>query len=166
MGKGRRRHRRYVEECWGVLRTEEAYCMLERGASPPTLVVAALRGRPAPVAVALEFRDNLLWGGWGRLYFRCPSCARRVSRLYLPTPGEDARCRRCWRLPYTTQAYTYRAGDIKTWGKSIRWVTPAWVDWTFVRGVSQSRQRFTPGTGSGSIGDLGLVSARGVGVSG
>ena len=41
--------------------------------------------------------------GGVRWWFRCPSCARRCAKLYLPPGAECFACRRCHRLAYQSQ---------------------------------------------------------------
>ena len=101
--------RLHVEHCWGILRAESWYRDLRaKGQS-----IAVGRRRTAVVkieegesVVTVECRENRLWKH-GRLFFRCPQCDARVSRLYLPQPQSDPRCRRCWGLNYASQSLSY-----------------------------------------------------------
>src|SRR5205823_263889 len=54
-----------------------------------------------------ELIANPIWRH-GRLFFRCPHCRRRATRLYVPLEGGQPRCRRCWGLNYVSQSWSYR----------------------------------------------------------
>ena len=54
-----------------------------------------------------EVRPNAVWKR-GRLFLRCPTCQRRATRVYVPVPDQEPRCRRCWGLSYQSQTWTYK----------------------------------------------------------
>ena len=56
--------------------------------------------------------------GGTRQWFECPGCQRRVEKLYSPGPGQEFRCRHCYRLVYRSQyERLWRHGryDLKKW---------------------------------------------------
>jgi hypothetical protein len=53
------------------------------------------RGRPADLEVVIT--------GQRQRYFVCPQCARLARSLYDPHESEDWKCRRCWRLDYSSR---------------------------------------------------------------
>jgi hypothetical protein len=59
-------------------------------------------------ATARMHSMNAVWRR-GRLFFRCPACQGRVTRLYVPIAGRQPRCRRCWGLSYESQSWSYKA---------------------------------------------------------
>lgn len=114
---GRRRAR--VNQCWATLRAEAVYDQFLRER------VAALKpGWRATVRVQIRIADSNAVSPWsldvevlpnpiwrrGRLFYRCPACARRASRLYVPLSELQPRCRRCWGLNYASQGWTYNRG--------------------------------------------------------
>jgi hypothetical protein len=65
-------------------------------------------GAGASWDVKAEVLPNAVWRR-GRLFFRCPRCEQRVTRLYIPLAGLEPRCRRCWGLSYESQSWSYNA---------------------------------------------------------
>jgi hypothetical protein len=65
-------------------------------------------GADAAWRIEAEVLANAVWRR-GRLFFRCPSCRRRATRLYIPIVGHEPRCRRCWGLSYESQSWSYKA---------------------------------------------------------
>jgi hypothetical protein len=61
--------------------------------------------------IAAEVRANAVWRR-GRLFFRCPKCDRRATRLYVPLEGTQPQCRRCWGLSYESQSRSYKATGV------------------------------------------------------
>jgi hypothetical protein len=53
-----------------------------------------------------EVIANAVWRH-GRLFFRCRACSRYATRLCVPLPALDPRCRRCWGLNYARQSWSY-----------------------------------------------------------
>ena len=101
---GRRRVR--VTECYAVLRAEDAYTTVLRDCGgQATLgrrvtVECSISGRD--MTAVCEVRANAIWRG-GRLFYRCPRCDRRCTRLYLPLADSRLACRRCWGLTYNAR---------------------------------------------------------------
>src|SRR5229473_1410253 len=60
-------------------------------------------------SLKVEVLPNPIWRR-GRLFYRCPACGRRATRLYVPFSGLQPRCRRCWGLSYESQSWSYE-GD-------------------------------------------------------
>lgn len=61
--------------------------------------------------------------GGAQLYFECPRCARRASKLFLV--GEWFRCRRCLRLPYFSQSLGEEQRLTRTFRRLCRKINPA-----------------------------------------
>ena len=103
-----------VEQCL-VLRAEDVYdrLILQRmGPSPGRRGTAHLVVPNSPIGgwpVAFEVRPHPIWRR-GRVFFRCASCGRLATRMYLPPSGGGLRCRRCWGLSYESQKWSYH-GD-------------------------------------------------------
>ena len=85
---GRRRAR--VDECWRILRAEEAYdqFLRERVALKPGWRATVRVQIPiedskfvSPWSLKVEVLPNPIWRR-GRLFYRCPACGRRATRLY------------------------------------------------------------------------------------
>jgi hypothetical protein len=104
---GRRRVR--VTECAVVLKAETFYDGLvrdrshtlrpgQRGTSTVTL-----RTNDGQRAVARRVTwvtlPNRVWR-CGRVFYECPRCHGRATRLYAPTLNCELQCRRCWGLTY------------------------------------------------------------------
>jgi hypothetical protein len=68
--------------------------------------------------ISLEVLPNAVWRH-GRLFFKCPRCGNRATRLYVPLEGVEPRCRRCWGLSYESQSWSY-----KPTGLLGRWLGP------------------------------------------
>ena len=64
---------------------------------------------PGGWPAAFEVRPHPIWRR-GRVFFRCASCGRLATRMYLPPGGGGLRCRRCWGLSYESQKWSYH-GD-------------------------------------------------------
>jgi hypothetical protein len=103
-----------VEQCAAILGAEFVYGHLICGGksfgpgdrlvltwSPPD-------GSGRSWQISAEVLLNTVWRR-GRLFFRCPRCERRATRLYVPVIDLDPRCRRCWGLSYASQSWSYKA---------------------------------------------------------
>ena len=105
---GSRRTR--VDECWAILTAEALYTCLLRddtvdvkpGASGSYTWV--LPGRT--LNATWELRQNHVWR-FGRLFFTCPACTHRATRLYIPTPDAPLACRKCSGLTYESKQRSY-----------------------------------------------------------
>ena len=105
-----------VEQC-RALRAEDVYTGLLRENAARTKpgaygwlmwTVEDSSGRSVPLSADWELRPNAVWQH-GRLFFHCPRCARRATRLYVPRAGAGAGCRQCWGLTYESrQRRSYR----------------------------------------------------------
>lgn len=103
-----------VTECWAILRAEITYDELlqqnhyvrpgGRGEMRCAFSANAQEWR-----VEFEVRSNAVWRQ-GRLFYLCPRCAKRATRLYMPTEALQPRCRTCWGLSYESRTWSYRAG--------------------------------------------------------
>jgi hypothetical protein len=65
----------------------------------------------SPWSLKVEVLANPIWRR-GRLFYRCPACGRRATRLYVPFSGLQPRCRRCWGLSYESQSWSYEGGPV------------------------------------------------------
>ena len=106
---GRWGHRRVrVTECAFVATAEEVYSLLLRDSSRSVTPGAPGQSTWAfgdtKVTAAWEVRKNRVWK-YGRVFFLCPWCHRRATRLYLPTLDAPAcfACRRCLGLTYCSR---------------------------------------------------------------
>jgi hypothetical protein len=106
-----------VSQCPVVLRAEAVYTGLLRDnhqqARPGAegSLSCTFEGQSEPLTADWELRANAVWR-FGRLFLRCPACARRATRLYVPKLGVGfgLRCRRCWGLTYESrQERSYKA---------------------------------------------------------
>src|SRR5262245_6882424 len=97
-----------VSQCFATLRAEEWYTAFLKenadGVRPGARGhgICTLPGG-AKVRASWEIQANAVWRN-GRVFFRCQSCSRRCTRLYLPLRGLSPACRRCWGLTYDSQA--------------------------------------------------------------
>jgi hypothetical protein len=101
-----------VTECAAVFRAEELYDRIVRArrVNPP-----GARGYMETSADAPEWRlafDGTANRQWtlGRLFYLCPRCASRATRLYAPTVEDRPECRRCWGLTYSSRLRTNYKG--------------------------------------------------------
>jgi hypothetical protein len=100
-----------VDECYAILCAEDLYTeLLAANTQLKTnwrgQVKMSVSGRT--FILRAEVRSNAIWRA-GRLFYLCPCCSRRRSRLYLPT--EDAAavwCRLCWGLSYESRQRNYK----------------------------------------------------------
>ena len=98
-----------------VLRAEDVYHRLilqGMGPGPDRRGTAHLVVPNCPSGgwtAAFEVRPHPIWRR-GRVFFRCASCGRLATRMYLPPGGGGLRCRRCWGLSYESQKWSYH-GD-------------------------------------------------------
>lgn len=109
-----------MEECHATVCAELTYDALLRqdddvrpGRSGYLLVEVG----GASFRVGFELRPNAVWRR-GRLFFRCPQCERRSTRLYAPALHSGLRCRRCWGLSYASRGWSYRS----------TWLLGLWFD--------------------------------------
>src|SRR5262249_49382610 len=106
---GRRRVR--VSECAFAWTAERVYdALLEQGGYEPGRAGYVEVGtRRQRWVVLYEVRPNAIWRA-GRLFFQCPRCCARCTRLYAPLRALQPRCRRCWGLTYECQQWNYKGG--------------------------------------------------------
>jgi hypothetical protein len=101
-----------VENCL-TLAAELVYDQLIRSRKPfgPGSRVKLMwspNGTTAPSwEIDSEVRPNAVWRK-GRLFFLCPRCQRRATRLYVPLANVEPRCRQCWGLSYVSQSWSYQ----------------------------------------------------------
>lgn len=103
------RRRAHVSQCACVWRAETLYdALLADGSCQPGVrgSASAWIGKQRWV-VGFEVRPNPVWR-WGRVFFRCPHCTGRCTRLYAPLRDLQPRCRRCWGLSYESQQWNYK----------------------------------------------------------
>ena len=103
----------HVGQCAAILPAELVYGRLicDRESFGPGSVLA-LSWAPEGASgrrwtLEAEILSNAVWRR-GRLFFRCPRCERRATRLYVPVVGLEPRCRRCWGLNYESQSWSYK----------------------------------------------------------
>jgi hypothetical protein len=103
-----------VTQCWATLKAEDVYtgplrddAARARPGARGTLEWR-LSGRPVEQQVEWELRPNTVWRH-GRLFFRCPRCARLATRLDVPTEDAGAACRRCFGLTYESRREDYKS---------------------------------------------------------
>lgn len=109
-----------VTECVAVLQAEDVYTALLTenaaavgpGAAGTATYILGGAGR----TVWWEVRHNAVWRR-GRVFLRCPDCARRATRLYQPVADCGLACRRCWGLTYPSQTLHNYKGSL--WGRGI-----------------------------------------------
>jgi hypothetical protein len=52
--------------------------------------------------------ENVVWR-YGRVFFLCPRCRERRTRLYIPVAGASVACGSCWGLTYASRThYNYK----------------------------------------------------------
>src|SRR5688572_24441269 len=100
---GRANRRMRVTECWATLRAERVYAQLlaagaelkpgDRAELEMLVPTATDDCFSTPWYVTAESLANPLWR-YGRLFLRCLRCDARCSRLYVPRPSLQPRCRR------------------------------------------------------------------------
>lgn len=121
-----------VTECWAVLTAEGVYTNLLRD-NPARMRAGGrgslewtLRGGSGPVSADWELRPNAVWR-FGRVFLRCPRCARPATRLYVPCADTGAGCRRCWGLTYESRQqrnYKHSGGFLGlSHGSLAHWLT-------------------------------------------
>lgn len=71
-----------------------------------TNTISDTSDRTAGWLLSIEVLPNPIWR-FGRLFFRCPRCTRRITRLYIPVAGRTPECRTCWGLTYASQSWSY-----------------------------------------------------------
>ena len=85
---------------------------------------ATLNGQwePACSGSRLKCEPNAVWR-FGRLFLRCPTCRRLITRVYVPTTPAPARCRVCWGLTYESRQHRpYKdSGLLAVAGLTLRW---------------------------------------------
>lgn len=100
-----------VDECHATLCAEDLYTEL---VAADTHLRPGWRGQVQmsvsgrSFMLRAEVRSNAIWRA-GRVFYLCPRCSRRCSRLYLPT--KDATvvwCRLCWGLSYESRQRSYK----------------------------------------------------------
>jgi hypothetical protein len=115
-----------VTECLAVLTAEELYTRVlrdgvrhvrhgHRGDARWTVGTSVL-------LIAFELRANAVWR-FGRLFLHCPTCGRRVTRMYVVTSAAPAMCRLCWGLTYSSRQHrNYKEGGLFAFaGLTLRW---------------------------------------------
>jgi hypothetical protein len=94
-----------VTECWATIRAEDVYTYLLRCRQAGTSGGMRWSLPTGDVWVSWEHRPNAVWPD-GRLFVTCHECGRRATRLYVPTPGAQPACRRCWGLTYESRQHS------------------------------------------------------------
>ena len=111
-----------MSEC-AVVRAEDCYAFMlwERAAFDTGWwenVEVFLRGQHSGQwfrwNVPVQVVANPIWRR-GRLFFRCPGCTKRATRLYVPDAGQQPRCRQCYGLNYASQSWNYKGGSGLSW---------------------------------------------------
>src|SRR5262249_44072434 len=104
-----------VTECWAVLTAEHMYTELIRDnlerLAPGQHGSATWKLDGYSADLGWEVRANSVWR-FGRVFFRCPKCARLATRIYVPNANAWAACRRCWGLTYPSRQF----GNYKNYG--------------------------------------------------
>lgn len=118
-GRGRRRVR--VSEVADVLRAEDFYTALLE--DPNASLRPGARGTFEYVVLgeretaAWECVPNAVWT-FGRVFFLCPRCAGRCTRLYVPCRGfSPFACRTCCGLTYASRAGLNYKDSV--WGRGL-----------------------------------------------
>lgn len=113
---GRRRVR--ITECWATIRAEDCYTALVGSALPPGASQSRAKLTwtvgPRQLQGDCELVPNRIWRA-GRLFLRCPRCARRCTRLYLPLESSWLACRQCWGLTYDSRSISNYKDTL--WGR-------------------------------------------------
>ena len=113
---GRRRVR--TSEC-RTFRAEELYSTLltdVRKFGPGDRGKATYAFEGAKLVIDYEVRGNSVWRS-GRVFFRCPRCERRCTRVYVPRCDAGPACRLCWGLTYPSRSL--RSYKNTVWGRGI-----------------------------------------------
>jgi hypothetical protein len=112
-----------VSECFSVLRAEELYTALlkdnAQAVAPGARGKATYTPGAREVTASWEIRQNRVWRR-GRVFLKCPRCAGRCTRLYLPVRDSWLACRRCWGLTYGSR--TLRNYKDSLWGGRFAWM--------------------------------------------
>lgn len=129
---GRRGPRRVrVKQCLAVFHAEELYSALmadrRKRLAPGALGSVQYQAGGHVHTANWEVRPNAVWT-FGRVFFLCPHCQRRCSRLYVPCASFwPFACRTCCGLTYTSRArLNYknslwgRGSYARMWGLSQR----------------------------------------------
>jgi hypothetical protein len=107
-----------VTECWATLRAEDFYTALlgrpGEKVSPGSHGSVSCTLRDRPLTADWELRQNAVWR-FGRLFLKCPRCARRATRLYWPLETSWLACRRCYGLSYNSRALNNYKDSL--WGR-------------------------------------------------
>ena len=103
---------------------------------------------PRQFTVSWEVRGNAVWR-CGRVFLRCPRCAGRCTRLYVPTPETWLACRTCWGLTYASRTLRNYKDSLWGRGKFARMIGTSQREWAFEltnedrdRRLDCSRQRW------------------------
>jgi hypothetical protein len=100
-----------IGQCVAVVTAEDTYTELLRvdpsrvrpGAYGTVHVTVARRTH----RVEWEIRTNPIWR-FGRVFFTCPKCRHRATRVYLPAEHLSLACRQCWGLTYESRQNSYK----------------------------------------------------------
>ena len=97
-------------ECQSIVRAENLYTQLIRQSAKSGIVLrpgdfgtATYRFGGRSLTASWEAQSNSIWR-FGRIFFKCPLCMRRCTRMYLPLPESTFGCRSCWGLSYVARA--------------------------------------------------------------
>ena len=123
-------------QCWRILTAEGLYTSL--------LADDSVRVRPGArgesrytlsnrvVTIRWEIRPNAVWRR-GRVFFHCPACARRCTRVYIPLEGARPECRVCWGLTYESRALRNYKDSIWGRGRFARAMNTTQREWALER---------------------------------
>ena len=123
-----------VTECLSVLRAEDVYTWLltdnPKAVGPGAAgnLTYSVEGRSH--TASWEVRHNAVWRR-GRVFLRCPRCALRCTRLYLPLETSWLACRRCWGLSYTSRTLQNYKDTLWGRGSIARMFGTSQRDWAF-----------------------------------
>jgi hypothetical protein len=131
-------------ECWALIRAEDVYTGLLRQDAkrvvPGASGTAAYRVEGRELVAGWEVRENAVWKR-GRVFLRCPRCAKRCTRLYQPLENSWLACRGCWGLTYPSRALqNYK--DSFWGGRRFAWMLgTTHRDWALLATEENRRKR-------------------------
>lgn len=136
-----------VTQCLAVLRAEDVYTSLLR--DKPDMKAGGHGNLSFTIAgrshtAEWELSQNAVWKH-GRVFFRCPQCSRRATRLYVPVATSWLACRRCWGLTYSSrQTANYKdSGPLAGIGITHRLTAQMLTDGERERRAEAAAKRYT-----------------------